>query len=570
MMTHFNKLQTPLNAVERYPTTTAQQIRFQNLGWPRISVCNLWKLWSSPDFVSSAEREYLDKIEPFDEWEEFALFGCHYFLLVADTLHGFPPTEGVLEGQGPDTEDSMPVHQAESSRATEALFTEYPRGRGCRRFAAAMPIARQRRSLDDVGLFGGMGLTTRLDSYDVYSTNPSEEVQVKSRMSSPSPSSRMSHTITDLGDTGALLVGGRTSPDNALRDCWLYHKWLAVWERVDDLPQPLYRHQAVNLGDGAVLISTGRINSRAISAEYLVWHRRTGWVKCAYGTGDIPPPTYGATFGICSNGVTLHSTSFRYGILAGGMSIDSSMQQASWRWDIKISIGLGKCEPSIIFRRLTDFEQHANIARFGASVVSCHDQVYVLGGIIKDQILKTSNEICALQLQDCAGTCSPIFFSQAPDIPRPLLVGTTVVSTGETLLIMSGSAVCFSFGTFWNRGCFTLWPVPRSDSSYAAKTPWRYLHAIESEKLQEINRLSAPERTSSEIVAKPLPRIRLQSSSDFERVVQSGSPVILEGLDIGPCTSKWTAEYLKAKIGIEREVRSSLSVLYLERLILIE
>src|SRR5437868_4653194 len=86
MMAHFDKLQTPLRAVEKYSSTTDQLERFRRLGWPYISVCNLWKLWSSSHFASVSERKELDRIEPFDEWEEFALFGCHYFLLVADTV----------------------------------------------------------------------------------------------------------------------------------------------------------------------------------------------------------------------------------------------------------------------------------------------------------------------------------------------------------------------------------------------------------------------------------------------------------------------------------------------------
>jgi tRNA wybutosine-synthesizing protein 4 len=85
MMAHFDKLQTPLKAVQKYPTTTDQCERFKNFGWPIVSVCNLWELWGSSDFASISERKELDKIEPFDEWEEFALFGCHYFLLIADT-----------------------------------------------------------------------------------------------------------------------------------------------------------------------------------------------------------------------------------------------------------------------------------------------------------------------------------------------------------------------------------------------------------------------------------------------------------------------------------------------------
>jgi hypothetical protein len=106
----------------------------------------------------------------------------------------------------------------------------------------------------------------------------------------------MCHTITDVDDSGALLVGGRASPDNALADCWFYHKWLHAWERVDDLPWPLYRHRAVPLGRGCVLISTGRVDSSHISQEYLVWSRWLGWVECVSNVSITPPAAFGAVF----------------------------------------------------------------------------------------------------------------------------------------------------------------------------------------------------------------------------------------------------------------------------------
>jgi tRNA wybutosine-synthesizing protein 4 len=142
------------------------------------------------------------------------------------------------------------------------------------------------------------------------------------------PSSRMCHTITDMGDLGSLLVGGRTSPDNGLIDCWIYHKWVGVWEPVDDLPYPLYRHQAVYLGNGCVLISTGRINSQQLSEEYLIWSRRHGWLKCHLG-GQIPPKTYGAIFTTCCEPSGMTS-----GILVGGLSEDAVVQAVLWHWEL--------------------------------------------------------------------------------------------------------------------------------------------------------------------------------------------------------------------------------------------
>lgn len=233
------------------------------------------------------------------------------------------------------------------------------------------------------------------------------------------------------------------------------------------------------------------------------------------------------------------------------MTLDSSMHQVSWRWDLEF---LDHLHPTISFQRLTNFETDAGIARFGANVVRHQGQIYVIGGIIKDEMLKSPNEICAFQLRDCAGSCSSALLKRHPDCPRPILVGMTTVSTGDSLLIMGGSAVCFSFGTFWNRGCFYFSPEKQLGNINPIIQPWKYLQTVEAEVAQENSRDLGPEAGLDQCNTKDVPRIRISSPEDFEKVVQSSSPVVLEGLEIGPCTSKWTAEYLKEQIGADREV----------------
>jgi tRNA wybutosine-synthesizing protein 4 len=223
MLAHFDKLQTPLRAVEKYPSTTHQLERFRCLGWPNISVCSLWELWSSDLFASLSERKELDKIEPFDEWEEFALFGCHYFLLVADTVSVSSQTLGPKSRTRRD--QSTFLEYSEGVLQFQLSYEESPRAQGFNRFAAAMQISRQKSSQDAIAVFGGMGSTTRVNSLDVYTTDKEPSFPFRLDEASNVPSSRMCHTITDIGDEGALLVGGRTSPDNALADCWVFHKW---------------------------------------------------------------------------------------------------------------------------------------------------------------------------------------------------------------------------------------------------------------------------------------------------------------------------------------------------------
>lgn len=319
MMAHFNKLQTPLGAVEKYPTKTAQEQRFVRLGWANASALNLWEMWSSSDFVSRIERLSLQDVEPFDEWEEFALFGCHYFLLVADNIA--QPCRAQTEKLRRNSDD-----KAQSN----FTFSENPKSQGLRRFAAALPVRITGQLDDAVGIFAGMDTNTRTATCDLYTHNLEGTLPESSFAFDKGPSSRVCHTVTDLGVTGSLLIGGRTSPDNALADCWLYHKWLNIWERITDIPYARYRHSAVDLGDGYALISPGRGSSRDIAVDYFVWSRVLGWRRCKNTTDDGPSATYGSTFSIFDTPTTV-----RRGILAGGMSDDGVVGEDAWLWEVQ-------------------------------------------------------------------------------------------------------------------------------------------------------------------------------------------------------------------------------------------
>lgn len=329
-MAHFEKLQTTLKAVKKYPTVSAQEKRFQALGWSSVFARNLWELWSDSDFVTSAERRSLDCIEPFDEWEEFALFGCHYFLLVAHSAK--LPIDPKDDSRVPDTTATA---TSKRSMQIEMIYSEFPTSQGCRRFAAALPLRCHNGTYDRIGNFAGMGPSTRNNSYDVYATDQLGSLPFHSNGSDVVPGSRMCHTITDVGDLGALLVGGRSSPDNALAECWLYHKWLNAWERLDDLPRPRYRHGAVYLGDGHVLVTPGRCDSQNIADDYLVWSRRFGWTRCTYGSSGIPRATYGAILAVSGLEYPLDLRPSICGLITGGISEHGVLQQDVWEWEIR-------------------------------------------------------------------------------------------------------------------------------------------------------------------------------------------------------------------------------------------
>lgn len=51
--------------------------------------------------------------------------------------------------------------------------------------------------------------------------------------------------------------------------------------------------------------------------------------------------------------------------------------------------------------------------------------------------------------------------------------------------------------------------------------------------------------------------VTLNAETKFEKIVHDGLPVVLKGLNIGPCVDRWTLNYLSKQLGGDRKVRMS-------------
>ena len=357
MMDYFSSIQTPLRPAERYSSASHQQARFEDLGWSDVVARNLWELWGSADFLTPTERKNLDLVEPFDEWEEFALFGCHYVLLIADNLSSRDASPASSTRRATKPIKNLP-HAGESLKA-EISYAEYPKGQGFKRFASALPIRGLQPIHKTFGNFGGVGLVTRENSMDVYGNDGNLPYVFDNSANTPTPPSRMCHTSTDLGDCGTLLIGGRTSPDRGFSDCWLYHKSSGLWEQVQDLPNPRYRHQAVYLGNGYVLVSPGKSNSRVFGTEYLVWHRQTGWLNCDLGGSSSPPVSYGSVFSMNALDSKHDISTPRTGLFAGGVTEYGAVEESSWHWEL-VGLAAGVGSPISLCRHIARFMIEVN------------------------------------------------------------------------------------------------------------------------------------------------------------------------------------------------------------------
>ncbi|KFY13852.1 hypothetical protein V492_03016 [Pseudogymnoascus sp. VKM F-4246] len=524
MLAHFDKLQTPLRPVLAYPTTQDQENRFKKAGWEDVCARNLWELWGSSDFLSPEERMQLDEFEPFDEWEEFALFGCHYTLLEASNVH-------------------LPTYQPRNTAAATAStgktdpkgvllkgkmeYSESAKLNGIRRFGASLSVKGGNGCPDLKGNFGGMGVNNRLGSIDIFSST-SQDGSSPGPTLRGKPESRVCHTLTEIGDCGSLLVGGRSSPDKAFADCWLYSKLSHTWERVDDIPVARYRHSAFALDNGSVLVTGGKKDSKTVLSDTFLWNRQTGWKECSVDQ-DGKPQVFGA---LMISDVT-STTSTTSGFLVGGILTDGRVSTDIWSWELQKYPR--ECSIRWTCHSKADEAEDSYLHRFGACWVNHDGKSLVVGGIMPDNIIPEHAEIIALDIERETGQVKTNLMDVERCETRPLLVGHSIATSEQGSLIMGGGAVCFSFGTFWNKGSYTIsiegedggnLQGPDKQASGSSKQ-WNYLSTVDSESSQppKVSSRSSPLEFEKPREPITIARKKISSWTDFAAILSSAKPV---------------------------------------------
>lgn len=539
-MKHFKKLGAPLYSIHEYPTLDQQEQRFKEAGWAHANARSLWDLWSDDEFLGSSVRASLDAVESFDEWEEFALFASHYFLLHASTKK---PTT---------TDDSHEAIHGDTSQCKASdkyvLLPHCPPGGDQRRYGALISDGD-----GSLGHHGGLGRQTRLASTSLYSQS-----QSTTKPSYPFPSreitARMCHTVTFLNDNAGLLAGGRTSPAGGFQDCWLRQK--DQWQPIQSLPEPRYRHCAAKVTPKAnsepVLIYGGKTSDGNMLDTWLLW----GSNGNEWQAVETKNPEPCARFGAC-----MASTDGTSGVLFGGIGKDNTILEDFWTWSLRQkhdgTLSLEFVDVTEKLQRSSHLYKY--VCRFGATVNQAPGKLMIVGGVIPRQIVPADKEILLLDVpslsqadkpQNC--TISSIGLGTNFPGPRPLLCGhVSCVVNPDHILILGGGAVCFSFGTFWTEGTWLLKPIDSSLENNWALIP----ENAQTEKMPTA--LPSSSQTASLQTAEGIqtvPRTDVKKPAKFQQILRDGKPVVIEGSDIGPCTNLWTKEYMTNAVGSERKV----------------
>lgn len=392
MLHHFSHLRSPLQCVETYPTQAHQVARFQQY-FPHVEVADLFENWQ---LIDQDTKRKLDTVEAFDEWEEFLVF-CHHYVIV----HGSTTSMTLFSGtQHPE----LPAPLA----STFAITGE--RSPLDLKFAAAAQLGNK------TVIFGGQG-QTRTSQIFVYHDN-----QVTLGESDGDvPCARMGHTLTAVSDTQAILVGGRARPGLVFNDCYLL-TWTGVayhWKRLADISQPRARHAARPVAPQTILIVGG------------------GGPPILYSIADGETP-----LNIEGQLPDLRSASLTDGYLFGGYSnsLEPRVNRLLYQWHVDIAART---------MRMAELGTHPSFGRIGAHAHVMDNRILVVGGVSPDQALGRNDTIICYDIRSGAVWPVPIPTTVWRETP-PLIIGLSMVQHNDSLLVIGGGGVCYSFGSAFN------------------------------------------------------------------------------------------------------------------------
>jgi tRNA wybutosine-synthesizing protein 4 len=536
MLDHFAK-QTPLKSVHQYPTIHAQENRFIRAGYLNASGQSLWDYWESGSLYYG-DKVHLDKVEPFDEWEEFILFASHYVVLHAYGDDRFYNQERILSDHIPARIEDKSNHRRRLIVAQHGPISKQSIGQ---RMSSAIKFEGFNSERVTVFVPSSTPTTTNRE-WTCYSSEAPE------LWPSSIPLTGLSYfTITRVGNDSYLLVGGRTSPSKANSKCFLYRRPSNTWTEVHSLEFGRYRHcaESVKVGtENGVLIFGGRTgrDDYGILSDWLLWTEKKGWTALSYtepNTDDEAvriPILFGATM--------------MDGILLGGIGLPYRINRKIWRWSLEpVESGSPNSSLSITLHSVATIEHQTFSARFSASIINLPSIGPVVIGGVAPVPLKLHEEAYGLVAEK--GVELIRLFDNT--VPRPLLIGNIVSHIGSEyskILITGGGGVCFSFGSCFN----THWYIIQN-SDINQRDAWRCFTASDQpsvtkkdKSLAETFFLECRLSTPNERVTTKVTECRLANVSKMTR--KSIEPVISHGVVFGSCQELWDLKYLEQKIGL--------------------
>ncbi|XP_072542727.1 tRNA wybutosine-synthesizing protein 4 [Salminus brasiliensis] len=438
MQNHFLKLNSKIHALCPYPDTSAQTQRFLQQGWDECVCLDMNQFYFS--LLSQEERERVENMEPFDEFEEWHQKCSHYFILSASkgSLTSpallVPPKESPVPLIVPKLEGfSLAARPLAGAPCVEAvgmassvlepglLLLSGGFGRGGRD-TAAMALIREHTDWTraTVELQGDKGV-------------------------------RLYHTLTSVPGWGAVVTGGRTSPlnpiDRVLKlTCRLSDQpdsrtvLLSVEKMLctGQAPKPRWRHTATLLNHGGknyLFVFGGRSEKEPVLGDaHFLCLEDQHWTDVPL-EGCFPEPRHSHSACAYRGGLVMFG-----GLGQGGVPLGD----VTWL----------KASPTGFVWKQVQM-QPALVPRYSHSAHVIGENLVVVGGVW----LQADGVPGVAVINLTTGRSTEVNID-ASSVPWPLMLHSfcseLLDPDGTEVVLIGGGGNCFSFGTHLNTHPVTL------------------------------------------------------------------------------------------------------------------
>ncbi|XP_019380889.1 PREDICTED: tRNA wybutosine-synthesizing protein 4 [Gavialis gangeticus] len=441
MQQHFSRLNSALHGLAQYPDCEAQRRRFLQQGWTECFIVDMNQFYTL--CIPAEERQRVQALEPFDEYEEWHLKCSHYFILVASKGMELTWTS-VLSSLAAPAPGNAPTTTG-SIRASMCMIDS--EAAGLKRFAHRSVLIGPHLVLTTGGFGEQDGRHCRLRELHLLVRHKHSWRAGCVTVEEPSSAwgGRLYHTVTRLSENRALVMGGRMSPTSTVLG--------ALW---------LEFHKSSSASDPDGIVAQFK---RLQLAEDLVsqrWRHTTTEVTCQgqkylfiYGGCSAVWPVLGDWYFL--HVVELSCTQVPVqGVVPDGRHSHSA---CAWAGGALIAGGLGAAEQllgSVLFLRPTEsgfqwqtLETCPPLVPRYSHTAHVHDgKLLLVGGV---WLLAPS--VPGVAVVDLMTGATVEYQIDVEAVEWPLLLhnhSSILLPEEKELLLIGGGGNCFSFGTHLN------------------------------------------------------------------------------------------------------------------------
>ncbi|XP_028663349.1 tRNA wybutosine-synthesizing protein 4 [Erpetoichthys calabaricus] len=449
MQMHFQQLNSTLHALQLYPDKETQRMRFLHRGWEKCLCIDMNQFYYG--LLCQDERNRVDQLEPFDEYEGWHLKCSHYFILTASKgqlrdcllLSGFLGTSLSIAVPA-FVPHSVPVSKLHMDPNVVGMVGSVDDNTALARFGLQCALLQP----DCVLVTGGAGRHGREEGVHILFRAETDwrtghaEVEC---IPGTEWGARMFHTVTPLpGCRTCVVFGGRSSPlqpaCSVLRltwntlnpeNCSFFKLNVHQLHCFGTLPPPRWRHTATLLtwkGKLYLFVFGGiSVMHRVLSDWHFLELESNSWDKIPV-RGPAPEGRHSHSACPYAGGL----------VIAGGAGREhnplSSVVllkpvQCGFEWqELKLEASF--------------------IARYSHTAHVFGDQLYLVGGIW----IEAEGVPGVAVIDLTSGQCRE-YTVNACSVPWPVMMhshSSLLLEEEKEILVIGGGGNCFSFGTYFN------------------------------------------------------------------------------------------------------------------------